>query len=105
VPWGLLSDARNDKKDVYVTQGSLTTTMDDSRRHMVNEHMKNNEHDNFGRKAWLQSDRSSSAWVRACPKEHSSLDAMQFPVVCQTYFGVPRTCLVGLEGQPILQKA
>ena len=44
MPWGLWSDARNEKKDVYVTQGSLTATMDDNRRHMVNEHMKDKEH-------------------------------------------------------------
>ena len=72
---------------------------------MVNEHMKDKEHENFGRKAWLQSDRNIIAWVTTCPKEHSPLNARQFPVVCQTYFGVPQTCLEGLEGQPILQQA
>ena len=82
MPWGLWSDAGNEKMDVYVTQGNLTATMDGSKRHRVNDHMKDKEHDNFGRKAWLQSDRNNSAWVTACPKEHSSLDARQFPVVC-----------------------
>jgi hypothetical protein len=67
--------------------------------------MKRKEHDDFARKAWLQSDMNNSAWVTACPKEHSSLDAKHFPVVSQTYFGVPQTCLEGLEGQPILQKS
>ena len=105
MPWGLWSDAGNERKDAYVTQGSLSATMDDSRRHRVHEHMKNKEQDNFGRKAWLQSDKNNSAWVTSCPKEHSSQDAKQFPVVCQTYFGVAQTCLEGLEGQPILQKA
>jgi hypothetical protein len=96
-PWGLWSDAGKDKKDDYVTQGSMTATMDDKRRHRVNEHMKGKEHDNFGRKAWLQRDRNNNAWVTTCPKEHSSLDARQFPVVCQTYFGALETCLEGLE--------
>jgi len=53
----------------------------------------------------MQSDRNNSAWVTACPKEHSSLSASQLPVVCQTYFGVPQTCLEGLQGQVILQKS
>ena len=53
----------------------------------------------------LQSDRNSNAWVTKFPKEHSSLNAGQFPVVCQTYFEVPQTCLEELEGQPILQKS
>jgi hypothetical protein len=101
----LWSDAGKEKKDDYVTQGSLTATMDDNRRHMVNEHMKGKEHDNFERKAWLQRDRNINAWVTSCPKEHNSLDARQFPVVCQPYFGMPQTCLEGLEGQPILKKA
>ncbi len=39
-------------------QGSLTATMDESKRHRVDEHMKDKEHDNFGRKAWLQSDKN-----------------------------------------------
>jgi hypothetical protein len=53
----------------------------------------------------MQSDRNSSAWVTACPKEHSSLSASQFLVVCQTYFGVPQACLEGLQGHVILQKS
>ncbi len=50
-PWGLWSAARKEKKDVCVAQGSLTATMDDSRRHKVNEHMKGTQHEDFGRKA------------------------------------------------------
>ena len=53
----------------------------------------------------MQSDMNDNAWVTICPKEHSSLNAGQFPVVCQTDFGVPQTCLEGLHGQPILQKS
>ncbi len=46
----------------------------------------------------MQSDKNNSAWVTSCPKEHSALNASQFPVVCQTCFGVPQTCLEGLKG-------
>jgi len=53
----LWSAAGKEKKDATVTQGSLmTATMDDNMRHGVSEHMKGKEHDDFGRKAWLQID-------------------------------------------------
>ena len=90
---------------MQVAQGTLSATMDDNKRHMVNEHIKVKEKEDFGRKAWMQIDRSNNAWVTACPKEHIYLNADQFPVVCQTYFGVPQVCLEGLKGQPILQKS
>ena len=70
-PWGLWSTTRKEKNDVCVTQGSLAATMDDIRRHRVNEHMKGKLHEDFGRKAWMQSDRNNNAWVTTCPKEHS----------------------------------
>ena len=50
------SGAGKEKKDNYVTQGSLTATMDDNMRHRLSEHMKGKEHDDFGRKTWLHSD-------------------------------------------------
>ncbi len=50
-PWGLWSAAGKEKKDMHVTQGSLTATMDDSKRIRINKHMKGTEHDEFGRKA------------------------------------------------------
>ncbi len=79
--------------------------MDDNRRHRLNEHTRDKHHDDFERKAWMQCDKSNSAWVTTCPKEHSSLNRRQFPVVCQTYFGVPQACLAGLQVHPILQKS
>ena len=33
------------------------------------------------------------------------LPKQELLVVCQTYFGVPQTCLAGLQGPPILQKS
>ncbi len=81
-PWGLWSAAEKEKKDLNVSQGSLSATMDYSRRHRLNEHMQRKQKDDFGRKAWMQCDKNSSAWITACPKEQSSLSIMQFPVVC-----------------------
>ena len=52
-PWGLWSAAGKENKDPNVAHVSLTTTMEDSRRHMLNEHMKRKPHDDFGRKAWF----------------------------------------------------
>jgi hypothetical protein len=46
-----------------------------------------------------------NTWVTECPKDHMALNAMQFPVVAQIYFGVGQTCLSGLIGQKIRQKA
>ncbi len=68
--------AGREKKDMQVMQGTLTATMDDNKRHRVSEHMKSKQHEDFGRKAWMQGDRNINAWVTACPKEHNSLSAI-----------------------------
>jgi hypothetical protein len=104
-PWGLWSAARKEIKDLHVTQGSISAMMDDNRRHKLDTQMKELEHSEFQRKAWMQIDMASSAWVTACPKEHSALNARQFPVMAQTYFGVPQQCLEGVVGQAMLQKS
>jgi len=93
-PWGLWSAAGKEEKESHVAQGSWSATKDDNKRHRLNEHMKGKQQDDFGRKAWMQSDRNNIAWVTAYPKEHNSLNAGQFPVGCQAYFGVPQTCLL-----------
>ena len=77
-PWGLWFAAGKENKDSHVAKGSLSATMDDSRRHRLNEHMKGKQQDDFGWIAWMQSDRNNIAWVTTCPKEHSSLNAGQF---------------------------
>ena len=74
-PWGLWTSAGREKKEMQVTQGTLSATMDEIRRHRVNEHTKSKQHDDFGRNAWMQSDKNNSAWVTAFPKEHNSLSA------------------------------
>jgi len=104
-PWELWSAAGKEKKDLHVAQGSLSATMDDNRRHRVNEHIKDKQHAGFGSKAWMQSDRNNNAWVTTCPKEQSSLSAGQFLVVCQTCLlrgaaDMPR----GTEKTPYLAK-
>jgi hypothetical protein len=103
-PWGLWSAAGKATKDLQVSQGGISGIMDDNRRHKLDKELKALGHSEFQRKAWMQIDRSSSAWVTACPKEHSALNARQFPVMAQTYFGVPQQCLEGMVGQTILQK-
>ena len=72
--------------------------MDDIRRHKIDRQMKELGHSEFQRKAWMQIDMSSSAWLTACPKEHNALNARQFPMMAQTYFGVPQQCLEGVVG-------
>ncbi len=104
-PWGLWTAAGGKTKDLHMTQGSLSAIVDDSRRHNLDKRMRERSHTEFERKAWMQADKYSSAWVTACPKEHSKLTAKQFPIVAQTYFGVEQQCLEGMVGQPILQKS
>jgi hypothetical protein len=90
-PRGLWFATGKEKKDLHMAHGRLSATMDDNMRHRVNEHMKGKQHEDFGRKAWMQCDRNINAWVTTCPKEHILLNVSQFPVVCQKYFGVPQT--------------
>ena len=83
----------------------LTATLDETRRVKIDNDIRRRDHMDFGKKAWIQADKMSSSWVTACPKEHSALNARQFPVVVQTHFEVGQSCLVGLVGQAIRQKA
>jgi hypothetical protein len=58
-----------------VSQATLTTILEESRRDKLGREISQRDQSDFGRKAWMQSDKSSSAWVTACPKEHSGLNA------------------------------
>ena len=71
----------------------MTTILEESRRERVGREISKRDPADFGRKAWMQSDKTSSAWVTTCPKEHNGLNPRQFPVVVQTYFGVRRKFL------------
>ena len=46
---------------------SITTLMEESRKFAIHERMSEKAADNFGRQAWMQSDRASNAWVWSCP--------------------------------------
>jgi hypothetical protein len=92
-------------KETQTSHATLIATLDETRRMKIDREFKSRDHTDFGRKAWTQVDKMSNTWVTTCPKEHSALNAMQFLVVAQTYFGVGQACLVGLVGQKIRQKA
>ena len=62
-------------------QPALTLVLDESKKHDVSVRMEKRQRADFGKKAWVQSDRSSNAWVMACPKEHNKSNARQFSVV------------------------
>jgi hypothetical protein len=66
------------KKDVIVSQASLTAILEKSRRERVGKDIGQRDQSDFGSEAWMQSDKSSSAWVKACPKEHIRLNARPF---------------------------
>ena len=83
----------------------MTATLDETRKMKIDSEIRRRDHTDFGKKAWIQADKMSITWVTTCPKDHIALNARHFPVVAQTYFGVGQTCLVGLVGQTIRQKA
>jgi hypothetical protein len=79
--------------------------LDETRRVKIDNDIRRKDHTDFGMKAWIQADKMSNSWVTTCPKEHTALNVRQFHVVVHTYFGVGQSCLVGLVGQTIRQKA
>ena len=97
--------AKGAVKEVPTSQATLTAKLDETRRVKIDNEIRRRDHTDFGRKAWIQADKMTIAWVTACPKEHNALNARHFPVVPQTYFGVGQSCLVGLVGHTIRQKA
>ena len=103
-PWIMWAQSQVGKKEATVSHASLTVTLAKSRRHFVDKTQRKRPHTNFERKEWMQSDKNNSAWVWACPRGELTLNARQFSVVAQTFFGVKQRCLEGLVGQPIIQK-
>jgi hypothetical protein len=69
---GLWSAAGKVKNDLNVTQGSISAKLDDIRRQILDKEMQAKPHIEFGRKAWLHINKSSCAWITACPKVHTS---------------------------------
>ena len=72
-PWGLWTAAGIPAKDNVVSRASITTIVEESRKTQLDRQIRQRDHTDFGRKAWIQSDKSSSAWVTTCPKKHSRL--------------------------------
>ncbi len=64
-PWGMWTAAKESGKDVIVSHASLTTILEESRRERVGKEIGQRDQSDFGRKAWMQSDKASSAWVTA----------------------------------------
>ena len=88
-----------------MAQANIAAAMDESMRAWVQRELEPRPHEDFIKKAWMQANRSSSAWIWACPKEHIRLNQRRFPVVAHTYFGVAQECLKGLVGKAIQQKS
>jgi hypothetical protein len=105
MPWRLWTATEGAESEVHTSQATLTTTTDETRRIKIDIEIRKRYHKDFGRKAWIHADKMSNTWVTTGPKEHNALNARQFPVVAQTYFGVGQTCVFGLVGQKIRQKA
>jgi hypothetical protein len=72
-PWGLWTAASGPAKGIIVSQASITAIMEESRRAQLDIDIRQRDHTDFGKKAWIQSDKSSSAWVTTCPKGHNRL--------------------------------
>ena len=104
-PWRMWTATEGAVNEMQTSQATLTVTLDETRRMKIDIEIWKRDHADFGRKAWIQLDMMSSTWVTTCPKDHNALNARQFPVVGHTYFGVGQTCLVGLVGHLIRQKA
>jgi len=60
-PWGLWTAAGGPAKDVMVSQASITSIMEERRRTQLDMDIRQLDHTDSGRKAWVQSDKSSSA--------------------------------------------
>jgi len=93
------------KKDVFVSRERLTAILEEIRREIMGNDIIHRDQSDFGRKAWMHSDKSSNTWVAKGPKEHNGRNARKFVVVVQTYFGVGLQCLTRLVGQYIRQNA
>jgi len=87
-PWHLWTETHTGKKEGIMSHASLSANPAESIRHYVDSTLRARPHANFERKAWMQSDKTNNAWVWAYPRGDLLLNARQFPVVAQTFFGV-----------------
>ena len=93
-----------DSSEPVVTQRSLSEVLDRSRANLLQEELAARDHDDEHRRAWYQVDQSSSSIIWAIPTDWNRLQPEQFRAAMQQYFGVKKSCLAGLEGEPIPQK-
>ncbi len=62
------------KKDAVISHATLTVILEESMRDMLGREISQRDQSDFGRKAWVQSNKSSNASVTSCPKEHIGLN-------------------------------
>jgi hypothetical protein len=63
------------KSEILVYQSFLTSTMADNIRRYIDKILRDRRHDNFERKAYVQSDKNNCAWVWTAPKGDLLLNA------------------------------
>jgi hypothetical protein len=66
-PWGMWTAAEETKKDAVVSHATLIVIMEEIKRDKLGREINLRDQSNLGMKAWIQSDKSSSAWVTTCP--------------------------------------
>jgi hypothetical protein len=95
---GHVNGNTSEQKQVASWQSNLSLVMDESQKFDTSKRFEDMQKANFGRKAWMQTDRASNAWVTTCPKKHIRLNVKRFPVMAQIYIGVRHYCFEELVG-------
>jgi len=62
------------KSEYTMAHANITTVLDGIKKAWVDRELMPRPHDDFVRKAWMQTDKSSNAWVWAGPKEHCRIN-------------------------------
>jgi hypothetical protein len=103
-PWSLCTSVQEGKSQNTVAHANIATVLDENKKTWVDRELLPRPHDDFARKASMQTNKSSSACVWACPKRHNLLNERQFSVVAERFFGVAQECLKDLTRKTIQQK-
>ncbi len=69
-----------------MAQANISAVLDESKKAWVHKELEPRPHEDFARKTWMHTYKSSTAWIWACPKEHNMLNERYFPVVAHTFF-------------------
>ena len=59
-PWRLWTVAEGATREIQISQATLTATMDETRCMKIDGEIRQRDHTDFGRKAWIQADRMSN---------------------------------------------